>query len=207
MLLGTTPETGADDHSGSFLISTNGGGYYDAHEWPEFVRSLVTIAVVLGNDEEDWDYDGDHHHDPFCEDELGISIPQAQFDIGLSYFINPMLAVGGRYVYSEDFHDSELTRIWGGGPEATLFMGRDASRIRPFVGGGLVYTRGQSRLSSLPFEDGTALHWRAGLHIPMGHGGGFVIQGGWRDDAFPLEGEPLQRRIAGLGFGFTALLD
>ncbi len=49
----------------------------------------------------------------------------------------------------------------------------------------------------------------------MGNGGGFVIQGGWRDDAFPLEADPvtgqtapqMTRRIAGLGFGFTALID
>ncbi|MBT6147377.1 MAG: hypothetical protein HOH74_18215 [Gemmatimonadetes bacterium] len=217
LLLSTVPPSSAGGSNGSFMLSANGNGFYDAHEWPELFRSLVTIAVVLANDEDEWDYDDRDHYDPdsYCDEDLGISIPQSQFDIGLSYFVSPSLAVGGRYLYSEDYHDDELTRVWGGGPEATFFLGRDPSRTRPFVGGGLIYTRGRSRLTSAPFEDGTALHWRAGLHIPMGSGAGFVIQGGWRDDAFPLEADPfagqtsprMTRRIAGLGFGFTARIN
>ena len=145
------------------MLSGNGSGLYDAHEWPELARSLVTLLVVLANDDDEWDYEDDsyHHHDSFCEDDLGISVPQAQFDVGLSYFISPSLAVGARYLFSEDFRDNELSRLWGGGPELTLFMGQDASRIRPFVGGGLMYTRGRSRRGAAEFEDGTALHWRA----------------------------------------------
>ncbi|MBT4097662.1 MAG: hypothetical protein HOM68_22890 [Gemmatimonadetes bacterium] len=188
------------------MLSGNGSGLYDAHEWPELARSLVTLLVVLANDDDEWDYEDDsyHHHDSFCEDDLGISVPQAQFDVGLSYFISPSLAVGARYLFSEDFRDNELSRLWGGGPELTLFMGQDASRIRPFVGGGLMYTRGRSRRGAAEFEDGTALHWRAGVHFPVGPAGGLVVQGGWRDDRFPVESEPLARRVAGIGVGFTA---
>jgi len=104
----------------------------------------------------------------------------------------------------EDFRDNELSRIWGSGPELTLFMGRNASRIHPFVGGGLMYTRGRSRRDAAEFENGTALHWRAGVHSPVGPAGGFVVQGGWRDDTLPVESEPLARRVAGIGIGFTA---
>ena len=57
------------------MLSGNGSGLYDAHEWPELARSLVTLLVVLANDDDEWDYEDDsyHHHDSFCEDDLGIS--------------------------------------------------------------------------------------------------------------------------------------
>ncbi len=188
------------------MLSGNGSGFYDANEWPDFARSVATLLVILANDDDEWDYDDDHyhHHDTYCEDELRFSVPQAQFDVGLSYYVSSRLAVGARYLFSEDFRDDELSRVWGAGPEATLFLGRDASRVRPFVGGGLVYTRGRSRRDAETFDEGTALHWRAGIHFPLGPDSGFILQGGWRDDAFAVEGEPLTRRIAGLGIGFTA---
>ena len=52
LLLSTVPPSSAGGSNGSFMLSANGNGFYDAHEWTELFRSLVTIAVVLANDEE-----------------------------------------------------------------------------------------------------------------------------------------------------------
>ncbi|MCX8214584.1 MAG: hypothetical protein OTJ97_08810, partial [SAR202 cluster bacterium] len=95
-------------------------------EWPELAHNLVTLLVVS-----------------LMRMMSGISkmssasrYRRRNSTFGLSYFVSSSLAMGVRYLVGEDFRDNELSRIGGGGPELTLFMG---SRIRPFVGGGLMY--------------------------------------------------------------------
>ena len=196
---------------GNIMLMGSGNSYYSGGEWPGLAKTVITTLVVLFSDEDDDYYDRDHHrhhHYYWDDDELGISIPRAQFGLGLSYFLSSDLAVGGRYIYREDFRQSDINSLWGGGPEVLYFFGDSYHSVRPFVGAGVLFTQGIARGTRERLEAGTSLNFRGGVNIATSETLGFVVQTGYQNDHLPtLYGAPLTHKSFGIGFGFTAFVD
>ena len=117
---------------GNLILTSNTDGYYNGGEWPELVRTALSVLylALIANDEDDEAYynnnrhghRGHYHHrdDYYCPEELGLSFPKAQLGVGLSYFVSPDLAVGGRYIYRHDFKDNALESLGAAGPDKAV---------------------------------------------------------------------------------------
>ena len=207
---------------GNLILSGNADGYYNGGEWPELARTVLSILylAIIADDADGTHHDRGHHHhghynqDHHCHDHyredcpLGISVPKALLGVGLSYFVSPDLAVGGRYIYRRDFKDNDLQSLWGGGPELTYYFGQPYNAVRPFVSGSILFTRAIDRHTRERLEDGTAMNFRAGVNVALSDSWGLVLQSGYQNDQLPTgDGDPLATKTFGFGVGFTASID
>lgn len=203
---------------GNLILTGSTDGHYNGGEWPEWVTTVLSVLylAIVSDDDDGTYYDEDHHrnhrhhcHGDYYDDcELGISVPKAQLGVGLSYFVSPDLALGGRYIYRRDFKDNEIETLWGGGPELTYYFGQPHDPIRPFLSGGLLYTRAIDRHTRERLEHGTSVSARGGVNIALDDSWGLVLQGGYQDDQLPAnDGDPRVSKTLGFGIGFTASID
>jgi len=202
-----------------FVISGHSDGLYDGDEWTQLLRSMATIVVVLIAAAEDDETDGSHRGRELCDpglyeaddgwcDELGLSVPQVQFSAGMGYALSPRLTVGARYLYRQDFNDNDIARLWGGGPEATLSRGNSHAAVQPFVGGYLLFARGEQRLERRALSRGTSVGIRAGFRVRASPGVGLLFQSGFQNDRFDdLIGAPLRSRGVTVGMGLRFELE
>ena len=215
---GYTSPVLASDHPvarGNLILTGNSDGYYNGGEWPELVRTVLSMAylAILADDEDEYYHSDRHNRHGHCDydydcGELGISFPKAQLGVGLSYFVSHDLAIGGRYIYRHDFRDNPLETLWGGGPELTYYFGRPFDSVRPFVGGSLLFTRAIDSYTREQLEQGTSLNFRGGLNMALSESVGLILQGGYQNDQLPAgQGDPRLSRTLGFGFGFTASIN
>lgn len=163
----------------------------------------MTLLVIAAA-EEDGGYSQERHyqHD---EEELGFSVPKAQYGAGVRYFLSSNLALGARYIYRQDFRENAIGRLWGGGPELVYFFGNYRDPVRPFVSAGLLRTQAVNRLTGERLEDGASVTLKGGLNIAMSRSMGLVLQTGYQNDRMSSPaGKPLVGRNVGIGVGFTA---
>ena len=128
--------------------------------------------------------------------------------IGVNHFIRPNLAVGGRYLFRQDFRNNNISRLWGGGPELVYFLGDVYDALRPFVGASVLLTTGVMRDSGEELDSGTSVNFRGGVNWAASESAGLVLQLGYQNDHLPtLHGSPLISKMVGLGVGFTVFVD
>lgn len=200
--------------AGGFVVSGQSDGLYDGDEWSELLRSVATIVVILAASHEDEDDDADflchggphYHHDDAC-DELGFSVPQVQLSAGMGYALSRRLTIGARYLYRHDRRDNDIARLWGGGPEATLLFSDGSGTVHPFVGGYLLFARGERREDGRALAQGTSMGLQTGLRLMMSEDASWLLQWGFQIDRFPdLVDAPLQSRGATIGLGLRLAL-
>ena len=172
---------------------------YDGDEWSELLRSVATIVVILAASHEDEDDDA-------C-DELGFSVPQVQLSAGMGYALSRRLTIGARYLYRHDRRDNDIARLWGGGPEATLLFSDGSGTVHPFVGGYLLFARGERREDGRALAQGTSMGLQTGLCLMMSEDASWLLQWGFQIDRFPdLVDAPLQSLGATIGLGLRLAL-
>jgi hypothetical protein len=170
--------------------------------------ALGNVLIMLF---EAWAQQDDEYYYPEEEtDYFNTPIASFQVDTGLSYFIAPGLALGGKLMFQDEDDNPQYHTLMGAGPEITYFFDVGGGRFIPFVGAGAYYARGMG-IDEDPDRArwqyrGTAAVFKTGIYSAYLQNMGWSFQFSYqvnrlKEEVF-LEAD-VRRRI-GLGLSLTS---
>jgi hypothetical protein len=79
--------------------------------------------------------------------------------------------------------------------------------VRPYVGAGLLLTRGTERTAADQIAQGATVSLRAGFSVRASDSVGYFVQTAFQHDRLAAHRIPVTSKTVGIGLGLTAYLD